>query len=77
MNLLMKFRKSIMLVLKVLILMSVSFVFINCWQNNYQIALFSSKGNYVVILTYYLFLLLFGTLYGGFKIGTTRRNEVI
>lgn len=77
MNILMKFRKSILLVLKIFILMSVSFIFINCWQNDYQIALFSNKGNYVVILTYCLLLLLFGTLYGGFQIGTSRRNEVV
>ena len=77
MNILMKFRKSIMLFLKILILMSVSFIFIHFWQSSYQNALFSSKGNYVVILAYYVFLLIFGTLYGGFKIGTSRLNEVI
>lgn len=77
MSILTKFRKSIMFIFKVAIVLSMTFVFIGCWQENYEVALFSSKGNYVVVFSYLIILLVFSNLYGGMKIGTLRLHEVI
>ncbi len=77
MNILTKFRKSIMFIFKITIVLAMTFVFIGCWQDNYQTALFSSKGNYVVVFSYLVILLVFSNLYGGMKIGTLRLHEVI
>ncbi len=77
MNILNKFRKSIMLIFKIMIILSMTFVFVDCWQNNYQASLFSGKGNYVVVFSYLVFLLVFGNLYGGLKFGMLRLHEVI
>lgn len=77
MKILNKFRKSIMLAFKVMILFSVTFLFIGCWQDNYEAALFSNKGNYVVVFSYLVILVAFNNLYGGLKIGTLRLHEVI
>ncbi len=72
-----KFRKSIMFITKILIVFSITFIFIGCWQENYVAALFSDKGNYVVVMSYLFILLVFNNLYGGLKIGIMRINEVI
>ena len=77
MDILMKFRKSIMLIARILIILAMAFVFIDCWKSNYQIALFSNKGNYVVVFSYLIILIVFNTLYGGMKIGVLRLHEVI
>lgn len=77
MNILNKFRKSIMLCFKIMIILSMTFVFIGCWQKYYVEALFSNKGNYVVVFSYLVILLAFSNLYGGLKIGTMRLHEVI
>lgn len=77
MNRISKFRNSIMLFIKIIFLLSVSFVFISNWQIFYTQAQFSGKGNYVVILSYYIILLLFINLYNGLKIGVKRVREVI
>ncbi len=77
MDILMKFRKSIMLIVKCLIIASMTFVFIDFWQEFYQAALFSDKGNYVVVFSYLVILLVFNTLYDGFRLGTLRLHEVI
>lgn len=77
MNILNKFRKSIMLAFKLMIIMSMTFVFIGCWQENYEASLFSGKGNYVVVFSYLVILLAFSNLYGGLKIGTLRLHEII
>lgn len=77
MDILNKFRKSIMLVLKLMLILSMTFMFIECWQMFYIEALFSNKGNYVVIFSYLVILLVFNNLYGGLKIGTLRLHEVI
>lgn len=77
MNILNKFRKSIMLCFKLVLVLSMTFVFIGCWQGYYVEALFSNKGNYVVVFSYLVILLAFSNLYGGLKIGTLRLHEVI
>lgn len=77
MNILRKFRKSIVLFTKVLFLLSLTFIFLGNWQMFYREAQFSDKGNYLVIFSYYLVLLIFLNLYGGLKIGLKRVHELI
>lgn len=77
MSILNKFRKSIMLCFKLALLFSITFIFIGCWQKYYVEALFSGKGNYVVVFSYLVILLAFSNLYGGLKIGVLRLHEVI
>lgn len=77
MNILNKFRKSIMIAVKLMIILSMTFIFIGCWQDNYEASLFSGKGNYVVVFSYLVILLAFSNLYGGLKIGMLRLHEVI
>ena len=77
MDILTKFRKSIMLGFKVIFVLSITFVFIECWQRYYVEALFSNKGNYVVVFSFLVILLAFSNLYGGLKIGVLRLREVI
>lgn len=77
MNILVKFRKSIMLVLKALIMVALIFSFICIWINWYEEALYFDKGNYVVGLSYVVILGAFVNLYGCLKIGVMRLHEVI
>lgn len=77
MDILIKFRKSIMMLLKLLIMTALVFAFVCIWFNWYEEALFSDKGNYVVGLSYILILSVFASLYGGLKIGVMRLHEVI
>ena len=77
MDILTKFRKSIMLCFKVILVLSITCVFVGCWQKYYVEALFSNKGNYVVVFSYLIILLAFSNLYGGLKIGVLRLREVI
>lgn len=77
MKILKKFRRTVMLVLKILILVSVTFAFLNTWQNSYPETLFRNKGNLVVILSYLVILFTFNNLYGGFRIGVLRLHEVV
>ena len=71
-----EFRKSIMLLLKVVIFAALvgSFTFI--WINFYEEAAFVRKGNYLTILLYAALLLVFSYIYGSFKIGASRLGEV-
>lgn len=77
MKYLIKFHKSVMLVVKGLILASLVFAFVDTWQIHYPEALFSKNGNYVVVFSYVLFLIAFIQLYGGFKFGVYRLHEII
>lgn len=77
MNNLVKFRKSIMLFVKLMIVASVTVSFIQIWITGYSESLFSNKGNYVVIFSYVLLFTVFSSLYGAFKIGISRIHEII
>jgi len=72
-----KFRKSVMLLIKVLLVSAVTLCFIETWSNNYIDTLFSKNGNYVVIFSYVLIFSVFSTLYGAFNIGIYRIHEII
>ena len=77
MNHLVKLRKSIMLLVKAMIVAAVTIGFIQIWINNYVESLFSNKGNYVVILSYVFLFTVFSSLYSAFKIGIYRIHEII
>ena len=77
MNTLVKLRKSIMLFVKIMIVAACTVGFIQFWISNYAEALFSNRGNYVVILSYVLLFSVFSSLYGAFNIGILRIHEVI
>ena len=74
---LVKLRKSIMLLVKIMIVAAVTVGFMQVWITGYAQALFSNKGNYVVILSYVLLFTVFSSLYGAFKIGIYRIHEII
>ena len=77
MKTLIKFRKSVMLGVKTLIVIAVTLGFVEFWSTNYVETLFSLRGNFVVILSFVLVFVTFGSLYGAFKIGVYRVHEII
>jgi len=76
-NNLMNFRKTVMRILKILIIASLTFCFIQTWVTNYTSSLFSRNGNYVVIFSFVFMLFIFCALYGAFKIGVYRIHELV
>ncbi len=77
MKFLIKFRKSVMLFVKALIVASVTFSFIDIWINHYPDAMLYRNGNYLIAFS---FVLLFGLLssnFGALKIGIFRIHEII
>ncbi len=71
------FRKTIMRIIKILIIASMTFCFIQTWVTNYTSSLFSRNGNYVVIFSFVVMLFIFCSLYGAFKVGIYRIHELI
>lgn len=72
-----KFRKSILATIKVCMVFCFILAFVDGWQNNYTEALFKLKGNYLVVLVYFIVLFSFLRLYGSFKVGILRLHEVL
>ncbi len=72
-----KFRKSILAGLKILLVTALVSGFISVWTTSYDKALFSGRGNYVVILSYLAIFVTFAVVYGGFKIGVSRLYDVV
>ncbi len=77
MNIFVKFRKTVLMLMKGLMTLSVILLFTNTWFNFYEEAIFERKGNYVVMLSYIAIFLAVSILYGAFKIGFKRLHEVI
>ncbi|MBQ6815821.1 MAG: sugar transferase [Clostridia bacterium] len=77
MEVLIKFRKSIMLFIKVLIILALIFTFVGVWRGFYVYSLFSSFANNLIVLSYFVLLITFIVLYGGFRIGINRLHEII
>lgn len=77
MKYLVKIRKSVMLLVKIMIVLSATLGFIETWNDNYVESLFSNKGNYVVIFSYLFLFITFSSLYGAFNIGIYRIHEII
>lgn len=76
MQLLIKFRNTIMLFLKGLMIFTLTTTFFGIWQNYYHDAMFSNTGNYVVAFVYVAIFMIFGVLYDGFKVGIVRVHEM-
>ncbi|MBQ8550240.1 MAG: sugar transferase [Clostridia bacterium] len=76
MNVLIKFRKTVMFTVKAFITLAITFSFIFVWQSGYPQALYVNEGNYVVVFAFIFLLLTFIKLYGGFKIGVFRMHEL-
>ena len=76
MKFLMKIRKTIMVAIKFLIIIALALGFTNVWYTSYVETMHSLVVNYVVIASYLLLIVLFGELYGAFKIGVNRLHEV-
>ncbi len=77
MNLLYKFRKSIVFFLRLLIVATVVSLFLGFWHTYYSTASFQFKGNYLVIVVYILMLLVFMSVFGAFKYGTAKLRDLI
>ena len=74
---LINFRKTIMSIMKILIVLSITFSFIQVWVTEYTDSLFSRNGNYVVIFSFIFILVVFCSLYSAFRIGIYRIHELI
>ena len=76
MSLLVKFRKTVIALTRVLVILSITFGFIYMWQKGYREALFFQNGNYLVVAAFMFILLTFVKLYGGLRIGVFRLHEL-
>ncbi len=76
MKFLIKFRKTIMVIIKFLFIAAMSLGFVNVWYTHYGETMYSLAGNYVVVASYLFLMILFGELYGAFRIGVNRLHEV-
>lgn len=74
---LLKFKKSIIAGLKLLLVVAIVSIFVFSWSTSYDQALFPGKGNYVVVLSYLAIFTTFAVIYGGFKIGVSRLYDVV
>ena len=72
-----KFRKSVMLFVKLILILAVTLGFVETWSTNYVQTLFSLRGNFVVIFSFVLIFVTFSSLYGAFRIGIYRVHEII
>ncbi len=72
-----KFRKSIMLAVKLLLIFAMLFSFISIWQNFYAFSRSNLMGNFLIVVSYIAILVTFNVLYGGFRIGIYRMHEII
>ena len=77
MGLLYKFRKSIIFFLQSITVLSIVAVFLNSWTKYYAAASFEFKGNYVVVVVYFIMLLVFMSVFGAHKYGTARLHDLI
>ena len=77
MKILINMRKTIMLIVKMLIVFALTASFIETWNENYVESLFSNKGNYLVIFSFIFVFSVFSSLYGAFRIGIYRTHEII
>ena len=77
MRFLIKFRKSVMLFLKMLIVASVTLAFLSVWFYFYTDAMLYRNGNYLILFSFVLLFVVFSRTFGAFKIGIYRIHEVI
>ncbi|MEE0947045.1 MAG: sugar transferase [Acutalibacteraceae bacterium] len=77
MKILMQLRKTVMFIIKFMIVASMTLGFIDVWYRNYGDFLYSWGSNFVVMISYLLLLVVFAELYGAFKVGVNRLHEVV
>ncbi|MEE0839789.1 MAG: sugar transferase [Acutalibacteraceae bacterium] len=76
MKFLMKLRKTVMFIIKFMIIAAMALGFMNIWYRFYGDFLYSWGSNLLVMVSYLLILILFSELYGAFKVGVNRLHEV-
>lgn len=72
-----KYRRTVLFAIKLFFVFVLSVIFEYVWSNFYVEATFFRDGNYLVLLTYVLQLLILTRIYGGFKIGNMRITELV
>ena len=72
-----KYRRSLVTLSRLLYLAGLVLVFYFGWQSAYSQATFFDAGNYVVLLSYSLMLLLFMNVYGGLRVGSLRITNLL
>ena len=77
MKFLIRFRKSIMLVIKAIIIASVTFSFIGIWSKHYPDAVLYRNGNYLIIFAFVLLFVVLASSFKAFRIGIYRVHEII
>lgn len=75
----MKYRKTLLFLVKFFLFAALGFSFILLWfmYYNQTYAFYSYRGNYVMVGSYLFFLGLFFFVYGGFKVGYFRLAELV
>ncbi len=76
MEILKKFRNTVLFFLKVLVIVTVTTAFIGVWQNFYDETLYRGSGNFLFIALYVAIFVVFGSIYDGFKVGIQRVHEL-
>lgn len=77
MQLLVKFRNTVMHIMKLLSVVTYVTAFIAVWQWFYPNAVFGGRGNYFIVFTYVVVMLIFMGIYDAFKVGILRVHELI
>lgn len=72
-----KFRKSIMLLVKAMIIISVTFSFISILTNYYRDAMLYRNGNFLIIFSFILLFVILSSAFKAFRIGIYRTHEII
>lgn len=76
MEILKKFRNTVLFFLKVLVIVTVTTAFIGVWQNFYGETLYRGSGNLLFVALYVAIFVVFGSIYDGFKVGIHRVHEL-
>ena len=72
-----KFRKTLLFSFMAMLFAAVFTVFVLGWRMGYSQVDFYNKGNYLLLLVYGILLFVFMHIYGGFKLGVSRKGELI
>ena len=76
MEILKKFRNTVLFFLKVLVIVTVTTALIGVWQNFYDETLYRGSGNFLFVALYVAIFVVFGSIYDGFKVGIRRVHEL-
>ncbi len=77
MKLLIKFRKSVMYLVKSLIVAAITFSFVNIWVSYYSDAMLYRNGNFLIAFSYIMLFIIFSSTFKAFHIGIYRTHEII